>query len=473
MAYERTKPHFDSFHEECGVFGVFSKTVRRVADDVYFGLYAIQHRGQEAAGIAIANDGKIAFHKDMGLVPEIFNEEILKNLPAGNIGVGHVRYSTCGKSNIINTQPIIFTGKCGRVAVAHNGNLINAKSLRDKLIREDVVFQTAMDTEVIAALINKYSTNSIEEGILKACEEIKGAFSILVMTADKLVAIRDANGFRPLCLGEIDGDYVFSSETCGLDAVNATFIKDIQPGEMVTADKNGINGRHLKKSKSATCIFEHIYFARPDSMIDGCSVYAARKESGVILANNYPVEADIVSGVPDSALVAARGYSEASGIKYSEAITKNRYVGRSFIQASQKQREASVRVKMNALKYNVNGKRVILIDDSIVRGTTGKKIIDMLKKAGAKEVHFRISSPIVKHPCYFGIDIQTHDQLIGAYKTEDEICKIIGADSLKYLSVEELVATVKHAKCNFCLGCFTGNYPMKIEDDQISKMQLE
>lgn len=471
--YLRNKLPFDSFNEECGIFGAFCAEKNAIIDTIYFGLYAIQHRGQEAAGAAIAGDGKIFYHKDLGLVSEIFGKEVMESMPEGNIAVGHVRYSTAGKGGYVNIQPLVMTGKSGKFAVSHNGNILNVKELREELISDGVTFQTTMDTEVIAALINKYADKSIEEGLQKAAERMRGAFSMLVMTADKLIAVRDPHGIRPLCVGRIGKDYIFSSESVGLDAVNATFEKDLEPGEIFVVDRSGAHSLRLKKKEGALCVFEFVYFARPDSTIDGCSVYGARKEAGKLLAENDSVSADIVSGVPDSGLVAARGYSEQSGIKYAEAITKNRYVGRTFIQSSQKQREASVRIKLNALRYNVDGKKIVLLDDSIVRGTTSRKIIDMLRNAGAKEVHLRIHSPVVKHPCYFGIDIQTYDQLIGARKTPEEICAEIGADSLKFMSIEDLYETVKHSKAKFCMGCFTGEYPEKIEKDQNDRMKIE
>lgn len=474
MKYYRGKQPFDSFAEECGIFGVYAAGKSAVIDTVYFGLYAIQHRGQEAAGVAIDDgNGKIFYHKDLGLVSEIFTKEVMEGCPDGTAAIGHVRYSTAGKGGYVNIQPLVMTGKFGRFALAHNGNVINARQLRDELIADGVTFQTTMDTEVIAALINKYSDKSVEEGVVKAAGKMRGAFSMLLLTEGKIIAIRDPHGIRPLCVGRVGGDYIFSSETVGLDAVNADFLKDLAPGEIFVIDKSGTKSLMLPKKDEALCVFEFVYFARPDSVIDGCSVYGARKEAGALLAKSDNVNADVVSGVPDSGLVAARGYSEQSGIKYAEAITKNRYVGRTFIQSNQKQREASVRIKLNALRYNVDGKRVVLLDDSIVRGTTSRKLIEMLKKAGAKEVHLRIHSPVVKHPCYFGIDIQTYDQLIGARKTPEEIRAEIGADSLRFMTVEELRETVKHSKVKFCMGCFTGEYPEVITKDQNEQMRID
>ena len=472
--YDRHKPPFDSMNEACGVFGIYSDECREVAKTVYFGLYALQHRGQESCGIAVTHHDKISYDRDMGLVPEVFHASRLNALPEGDIAIGHVRYSTTGASLSANAQPLVFTGKCGRMALAHNGNIMNAQSLREKLIAENVLFQTSVDTEVIAALINKYADGDLVRGVVAAAEELVGSYALTVMTTTQLVGVRDPYGMRPIVLGRLAGtEYVLASETCALDAVNAEYIRDLDPGEIVVIDAKGVHSYHMPARREAACIFEYVYFARPDSVIDGCSVYEARKKSGYILAQKYPVEADIVSGVPDSAVVAARGYSEVSGIPYVEALAKNRYVGRTFIQPDQKVRENSVNLKMNALKANVRGKRIVLVDDSIVRGTTSRKIVAMLREAGAKEVHMRISSPIIRYPCYFGIDTQTFGQLIGSESDEREICRYIGADSLKFLTVKELEQTCSNAKRKFCLGCFTGEYPMELKKDDIDKMRFE
>ncbi len=451
----------DEIHEECGVFGVYSQENRTVAHTVYYGLYALQHRGQESAGIAVAYADKIIYHKDMGLVPEVFSGGKLDDLPEGDIAIGHVRYSTTGASQHLNAQPVVFTGKCGKMALAHNGNLTNTKQLREELIASNAVFQTTIDSEVMAVMINSLSDGDILQGIKRACARFKGSYALVVMTTDKLIAVRDPYGIRPLCIGTVIDDIVVASESCALDAVGATFLRDVKPGEIVVIDSAGIHSHMMENipAKSAMCIFEYVYFARHDSILDGCSVYGARREAGRLLAKNYPVEADIVSGVPDSGNVAARGYSEVSGIPFMEALAKNRYVGRTFIQPDQRQRENSLTVKMNPLRANVVGKRIILIDDSIVRGTTMRKIVKMLRDAGAKEVHIRICSPIIKHPCHLGIDIQTYSQLIGAYKSEKQICECIGADSLKYLSIEDLVSSCSASGRDFCLGCFNGQYP--------------
>ena len=462
-------------HEECGVFGVYSSENRTVAHTVYYGLYALQHRGQESGGIAVAFADKITYYKGMGLIPEIFANGNLDKLPEGDIAIGHVRYSTTGASQLLNAQPVVFTGKCGKMALAHNGNLTNTKQLRDELIAQNAVFQTTIDSEVMAVLINKLSDGDILKGVKLACPLFKGAYALVIMTADKLIAVRDPYGIRPLCLGTVDDDVVVASESCALDAVGANFLRDVKPGEIVVIDSNGIQSHMMENvpQKSALCIFEYVYFARHDSIIDGCSVYHARQEAGRLLAKYYGVEADIVAGVPDSANVAARAYAEESGIPFVEALAKNRYVGRTFIQPDQRQRENSLSVKMNALRANIRGKRLIIIDDSIVRGTTMRKIIKMLRDAGAKEVHIRICSPIVKHPCHLGIDIQTYSQLIGAYRDENQICKCIGADSVRYLSVEHLVESCKKSNLNFCLGCFTGEYPYPMNDNETDKLKLE
>ena len=369
----------------------------------------------------------------------------------------------------------MFTGKCGKMALAHNGNLTNTKQLRDELIKRNAVFQTTIDSEVMAIMINDLSDGDILKGVIRACPHFKGAYALVIMTTDKLIAVRDPYGIRPLCIGMADDDVVVASESCALDAVGANFLRDVKPGEIVVIDSNGIQSHMMQNvpKDGNLCIFEYVYFARHDSVIDGCSVYHARQEAGRLLARHYGVEADMVAGVPDSANVAARAYAEESGIPFVEALAKNRYVGRTFIQPDQRQRENSLSVKMNALRANIRGKRLIIIDDSIVRGTTMRKIIKMLRDAGAKEVHIRICSPIVKHPCHLGIDIQTYSQLIGAYKTEEQICESIGADSLKYLSVEHLVESCKKSNLHFCLGCFTGNYPYPMDDYETDKLKFE
>ncbi len=465
----------DELHEECGVFGVYSQENRDVAYSVYYGLYALQHRGQESAGIAVAYADRIVYHKGMGLVSDVFAYGNLDRLPEGDIAIGHVRYSTTGASQLLNAQPVVFTGKCGKMALAHNGNLTNTKQLREKAIAENAVFQTSVDSEVMAVLINSLSDGDILKGVKRACPYFKGSYALVIMTADKLIAVRDPYGIRPLCIGLKDGDVMVASETCALDAVGANFLRDVRPGEIVVVDKGGVSSSFMDgvPEESRMCIFEYVYFARPDSVLDGKSVYEARKEAGRLLARYFLAEADIVSGVPDSANVAARGYAEESGIPFAEALAKNRYVGRTFIQPDQRQREKSLNIKMNALRANVRGKRVVIIDDSIVRGTTMRKIVKMLRDAGASEVHIRVCSPIIKHPCHLGIDIQTYSQLIGAYKNEKQICESLGADSINYLTVDLLVKTCKGANVGFCLGCFNGEYPFPLDGYEADKLKLE
>lgn len=465
----------DELHEECGVFGVYSQENRDVAHTVYYGLYALQHRGQESAGIAVAYADKIIYHKGMGLVPDVFSGGNIDKLPEGDIAIGHVRYSTTGASQLLNAQPVVFTGKCGKMALAHNGNLTNTKQLRDEMIEKNAVFQTTIDSEVMAVFINSLSDGDILTGVKRACPKFKGSYALVIMTTDKLIAVRDPYGIRPLCIGAVEGDYFVASETCALDAVSANYLRDVKPGEIVVIDSEGIHSFFMDDIPdcSKMCIFEYVYFARHDSVMEGMSVYEARKEAGRLLAKHCPVEADLVSGVPDSGNVAARGYAEESGIPFVEALAKNRYVGRTFIQPDQRQRENSLNVKMNALRANIRGKRVIIIDDSIVRGTTMRKIIKMLRSAGASEVHIRVCSPIIKHPCHLGIDIQTYSQLIGAYKTEKQICESLGADSVRYLTVKQLVSTCKGANIGFCLGCFNGEYPYPLDGYEADKLKLE
>lgn len=475
MNLRSKKLPFDSMHEECGVFGVYSQENRNVAHTVYYGLYALQHRGQESAGIAVAFADKITYFKGMGLAADVFGQGALEEFPDGDVAIGHVRYSTTGASQLLNAQPVVFAGKCGKMAVAHNGNLINTKQLRDELIAQNAVFQTNIDSEVIAIMINNLSEGDIITGVKRACARLKGSYALVIMTCDKLIAVRDPFGIRPLCIGTVDGDVIVASETCALDAVSANFLRDVKPGEIVVIDDSGMHSHFMDNipPKASMCIFEYVYFARHDSILDGYSVYDARKEAGRLLAKYYPVEADLVSGVPDSANVAARGYAEESGIPFIEALAKNRYVGRTFIQPDQRQRENSLNIKMNALRSNVRNKRIIIIDDSIVRGTTMRKIIKMLRNAGAKEVHIRICSPIIKHPCNLGIDIQTYSQLIGAYKNEEQICESLGADSVHYLSIDQLLSTCEGANTDFCLGCFNGEYPYPLEEYETDKHKFE
>ena len=464
----------DKLNEECGVFGVYDNDGFDCARLTYYGLYALQHRGQESCGIAVNDDGTIVYHKDIGLVPEVFNDVILDHLK-GQIAVGHVRYSTTGCNLRENAQPLVTKYVKGTLTVAHNGNLVNASKIRSELEKAGAIFQTTNDSEVIAYLIarERVKCSSVEEAVTSVMGSIQGSYSLVIMSPRKLIGVRDPWGIRPLSIGKLNNSYILASETCAFDAVNAEFIRDVEPGEVVVIDKDGL--RSIKDNCSGTsnmCIFEFIYFARPDSIIEGASVYEARKEARRLLAKEHPVEADLVIGVPDSGLSAAIGYAEESGIPYGEGLIKNRYIGRTFIQPTQSQREIGVKIKLNALKSSIEGKRIVMIDDSIVRGTTSRRIVSMLKDAGAKEVHLRVSSPPFKWPCYFGTDIPSRKQLVACNNTIDEIRDMIGADSLGYLSLESLSKMAVGAKCGFCDGCFTGKYPMKVPKEA-DKMEFD
>lgn len=455
---------WDKLHEECGVFGIrLPKGEAGVTADAYHALYALQHRGQESCGIAVNTDGVITCHKDVGLVNEVFTKEVLEHLPDGGMAVGHCRYATTGTQNRLNAQPMLVNHLKGSMALCHNGNLVNARELREELELNGAIFHSTSDTEVIAYIITqeRLKSASIEEAVTRAMQRIKGAYSLVIVSPRKLIAARDPHGFRPLCLGERDGAAIFASESCALDAIGATFVRDIQPGEVVVVDDNGVRSLHCaQQSPSAMCVFEFIYFARPDSVIDGSSVHVARLRAGSFLALEHPVQADVVVGVPDSGIDAAIGYSRQSGIPYGIGFIKNKYIGRTFIQPGQKARQDSVRIKLNVVSDTVRGKRVVLVDDSIVRGTTSARIVNLLREAGAKEVHMRLSAPPFKHPCYFGTDIDSTDHLIAAHHSVDEIASIIGADSLGFLNVDYLPMLADHSKCGFCNGCFTGNYPV-------------
>ena len=455
----------DGLHEECGVFGMYDFDGHDVARTIYYGLFALQHRGQESCGIAVSDThgpkGKVTTHKGMGLVNEVFTPDILEPMK-GDIGVGHVRYSTAGSSTRENAQPLVLNYVKGTLAMAHNGNLINAKELRKELEYTGAIFQTTIDSEVIAYHIARERLNSktAEEAVRRACQKLKGAYALVVESPRKLIAARDPFGFKPLCIGKRDNAYIVTSETCALDTIGAEFVRDVEPGEMVViSPEKGIEShRELCQKEHGRCVFEYIYFARPDSYIDGICVHSSRITAGRILAQTHPADADIVVGVPESGNAAALGYSLESGIPYGTAFVKNGYVGRTFIKPKQSQRESSVRVKLNVLKDAVAGKRVIMIDDSIVRGTTSDRIVSMLKEAGAKEVHVRISSPPFLYPCYFGTDVPDSDQLIAYNRTIEEIRQIIGADSLGYLKLERLPELTGGRQ--FCQGCFTGKWPI-------------
>ena len=460
--------------EECGVFGIYDFDGHDVASTIYYGLFALQHRGQESCGIAVSETngpkGKVTSHKGMGLVNEVFVQENLEVMK-GDIGVGHVRYSTAGASIRENAQPLVLNYVKGTLALAHNGNLINAAELRHDLEYTGAIFQTTIDSEVIAYHIarERLNTKTVEEAVNRACQKIKGAYSLVVMSPRKLIGARDPYGFKPLCIGKRGNSYIITSETCALDTIGAEFVRDVFPGETVTITPDGgitsDMSRALPKEKEARCIFEYIYFARPDSHIDGVSVYSSRIKAGRFLAMDSPVDADLVVGVPESGNAAALGYSLESGIPYGTAFVKNSYVGRTFIKPKQSSRESSVKVKLNVLKEAVDGKRIIMIDDSIVRGTTSDRIVRMLRDAGASEVHVRISSPPFLWPCYFGTDVPARDQLIAYNRTVDEIRDIIGADSLGYLKMERLSEMVDGL--NICTGCFDGNYPIDPPEEDI------
>lgn len=464
----------EELHEECGVFGMYvsplDKDIINPAYSAYNGLLALQHRGQESCGIAVNDRGVISYRKDMGLVSEVFNNDVLNTLE-GQMAIGHVRYSTAGGSVRENAQPLVMRYVKGTIAISHNGNLTNAYEIRKELEHRGAIFQTTIDSEVIAYVIarERVKSHSIEEAVKRAMHTINGAYSLLVMSPRKLIAARDMQGFRPLCMGKLNNSIVFASESCALDACGAEFIRDIEPGEIVVVDERGVTSiKDNCKDKKSLCIFEYIYFARTDSIIDGVSVYEARKEAGRILARTFPVDADLVIGVPESGIDAAIGYSEESGIPYEKGIVKNNYIGRTFIKPSQKERAKSVRIKLNPLVNSVKGKRVVMLDDSIVRGTTCDRIVTMLRDAGAKEVHLRISSPPFMWPCYYGTDIPSKDELIACKLTVEEIGKLSGADSIGFLPVETLSQMIFHKNCNFCDACFTGKYPTPIPTQQLA-----
>lgn len=462
----------DKLREECGVLGIYAPGEETLPHMMGFGLVALQHRGQESAGIATSKGGMINYFKDMGLVQDVFTNKILDRLH-GDVSIGHVRYSTTGESYVSNAQPLVVNYKGGSIALAHNGNLVNAGEIRNHLEDDGSIFQTSIDSEVIANLIARKYSLGFKEAIKETISEIKGAFALTIICENKLIGVRDANGLRPLCLGKLDNGYVLASESCALDVVGAEFIRDIEKGEMVVIDENGVESIIYDDSqKKSHCIFEYVYFARPDSKIDGESVYITRRDAGRVLAEEYKIDADIVIAVPDSGIDAAIGYAEASGIPYGVGLIKNKYIGRTFIKPDQKSRELAVRLKLNPLKENIKGKRVIMIDDSIVRGTTSKKIVASLRAAGAKEVHVLVSSPPVVHSCYFGIDTPERKELVGAVKTIDEICEMIGADSLGYISVEGLMRSVHKTDKEVCVACFNGDYPITVPKSQ-SKFMFE
>ena len=456
-----------NLHEECGVFGVYSPKPGPVADLAYYGLYALQHRGQESCGIVVNDDGVFASRKDIGLVNEVFSRDDLMKFPQGRMAVAHARYGTTGGNSRANCQPIEVNHQKGKMALAHNGNLSNAYELRSELELGGAIFHTTSDTEIIAYIVTQARLNSpsIENALSSAMNRLEGAYSLVLMSAAKLLAARDPYGFRPLCYGKtLDGTYVVASESCALSAVGAKFERDILPGEILVFDENGVrsNRDHCGEKPRRSCIFEYIYFARPDSVIDGVSVHAARRNAGAILSKTHPVEADVVMGVPDSGIDAALGYAEASGIPYGMGFIKNKYIGRTFISPGQDKRIDQVRIKLSAISESVKDKRIVLIDDSIVRGTTSRQIVNLLREAGAKEVHMRISSPPFMHPCYYGTDVDSRENLIACHHSVEEIADIIGADSLGYLPELELKNLIGSE--NFCSACFNGVYPTPIPD---------
>ncbi|MBQ7560084.1 MAG: amidophosphoribosyltransferase [Synergistaceae bacterium] len=450
-------------HEECGVIGIYCNSEsENAAHFVYYGLYALQHRGQESAGIAANNHGAMELRKGLGLAGEVFRGETFSNFP-GNIAIGHVRYSTAGDGSVRSAQPLAATCRLGEIALAHNGNLVNADSLREMLTDEGVIFHTTTDSESILNLICQHGSRGIEAGIKNAMSLIKGAYVLVITIGDKLIGVRDPYGLHPLCIGKLQNDsgYVLASETCALEALDAEFVRDVQPGEIIIIDRNGLNAiEPSRRCKKSLCVFELVYFARPDSIVDGVSVYDFRRRCGMMLAKQKKIEADVVMAVPDSGVPAAIGYAEASGIPYGEGLIKNKYMGRTFILPVQEMRDKAVRIKLATIKHNIENKRLIIIDDSIVRGTTLKRIVGHLRDAGAKEIHVCAASPEVKFSCYFGIDTPHREKLIAVQKSPDEICEYMGADSLTYLSEESLCEVC--GEDLYCKACFDGNYPMEV-----------
>ena len=457
-------------HESCGVFGVYAPG-EDVARLTFFALFALQHRGQESAGIATTDGKKLQVYAKMGLVSQVFDEDALSHL-TGNIAIGHTRYSTRGSSRIVNAQPLIVSKDSNTLAIAHNGNIINAEHLCKELSDHGYTFLTSSDTEVIANLILSSTEKNWVERIRHAMRRLKGAYSLAMMTNNTLFGIRDPLGVRPLCLGNINGSWVLASESCALDHIGANFIREIEPGEIVAISENGVDSYREDSSRKAICIFEYIYFARPDSVINGRLLYPARQAMGAGLAEEYPVDADLVMGVPDSATAAGIGYSQRSKIPLGEGLLKNRYVGRTFIEPHQRLRDLGVKLKFNPLPHILNGKRLVVVDDSIVRGTTTPKVVKLLRRAGVKEVHMRICAPPIRYPCFFGVDMATRWELIAAQKSIPEIRDFIGADSLGYLSIDGLVKAVGLPKDIFCMACFTGDYPIPVQLE-MDKLALE
>ncbi|MDR1565239.1 MAG: amidophosphoribosyltransferase [Oscillospiraceae bacterium] len=454
--------------EECGIFGIYSSRGLGVAEEVYLGLSALQHRGQESCGIAVSNDGKFSFKREGGTVLDVFDEESLSELGNGQIAVGHVRYDPFGRGGRESAQPLVLKYAHGSLAVCNNGALTNRYELRAELERDAAIFQTDTDAELIAYIIarERIRSGSIETAMANAMDKLQGAYSVLIMSPHKLIAARDPLGIRPLSLGKIGGSWVVASETCAFDTIGAEFVRDIEPGEVIMLNHEGLHSIKAKKAaKSALCIFEYVYFSRPDSVLMGQSVHLARRLAGKILAQEHPIEADLVCGVPDSGIDAALGYAEESGIPYGIGLVKNEFIGRVFIQDTQQKRERLVSIKLNALSAAVKGKRIVLVDDSIVRGTTCTRIVGLLREAGAKEVHVRISSPPFVHPCFFGTDIKSKESLMANRLPHDGLCKALGADTLGYLSVAGIRSIAPQAQTGFCDACFTGEYPIEVPEE--------
>jgi amidophosphoribosyltransferase len=461
---------FDKFKDECGVFGIFGHP--EAANMTYLGLYALQHRGQESAGIATSDMQQVRISREMGYVADVFDGETLAKLP-GPVAIGHVRYSTAGESKLLNAQPILIDCAHGQIALCHNGNIVNARELRDDLVRQGSIFQSNSDTEVILHLYARSKARSVEDAIVESVAQVQGAFSLVMLTKDRLIAVRDPHGFRPLALGRIEDAWVVCSETCAMDLIGATYERDVEPGEILIISADGVKSiKPFPPAPLSHCIFEHVYFARPDSYVFGRSVNEVRTELGRVLAREQPVEADVVVPVPDSGVCAAMGFHEASGVPLRMGLIRNHYVGRTFIQPQQSIRHFGVKVKLNPVRSILAGKRVILVDDSIVRGTTSRKIVRMVRAAGAKEVHVRISCPPTISPCFYGVDTPRKSELIGATHTIEEIREFLEADSVGYLSLEGLLSAVKDQKSAYCTSCYTGVYPVEFPRDEATYLQL-
>jgi len=461
---------FDKLHEECGVMGVYGHS--EAANLVYLGLYALQHRGQESAGIVSSDKGKLHLEIGMGLVADIFNNERLKKLP-GKIAVGHNRYSTAGDSALANAQPCLINYSEGSLALAHNGNLVNAMRIRKELGESGSIFQSTNDSEVIVHLMAQAREDTFIDRAASALGQVKGAYSLALMTEDEMIAARDPQGFRPLCLGKLDSAYVIASESCVFDLIEATYIREIEPGELLLINKDGLKSFFpFAKTKPQQCVFEHIYFSRPDSFLFNQPVYEVRKAMGRALAQEWPADVDLVVPVPDSGVISAMGYAEESGLPYEMGLIRNHYVGRTFIEPQSQIRHFGVKIKLNAVKPVLEGKRVVIIDDSIVRGTTSRKIVKMLRDAGAREIHIRISSPPIRHSCFYGIDTPTRKELIASIHNLEEIEKFLQADSVRYIGIEKMLSVFKDHRDHFCTACFDGNYPVAIEDKETDIQQL-